>query len=413
MLLQNYGILKYFYLCHFLAEATIIFAEKKPMREQIRQQIETARQRLIKQRRLLRMKDFMKFRERVYDQAKRKFGEISEGIDRRLNIELEAILLYRRTLMLSTAALYIEDLDECGIYCRLQQNGYNASLVCYLLGISTFNPMKYPDLITEKYVLETYRALSVMSFKINKDNNSELERILEELDFKDLYSSTNSKPIRIESLNINTYRLKYTAADKSNSDFVFFFEYRHFLSQIRCLRREIGVYVFDNIPDNDPQTMILINSLDLYGTITYLDQITIEAIRRIQPKNISELAEALSFTKDIQFPLLEEYLLNKNSNNKIYSEDKVIDDILSHTKGVLLYSRQKEECMKRLNYLSNKSSNDYHKCNDFLSRQLLYANIEGKCDRFIKAHNMYRLAYAKVHFPEAFQKVIESNTNLK
>lgn len=150
------------------------------------------------------MKDFMKFRERVYDQAKRKFGEISEGIDRRLNIELEAILLYRRTLMLSTAALYIEALDECGIYCRLQQNGYNASLVCYLLGISTFNPMKYPDLITEKYVLETYRALSVMSFKINKDNNSELERILEELDFKDLYSSTNSKPIRIESLNINT-----------------------------------------------------------------------------------------------------------------------------------------------------------------------------------------------------------------
>ena len=134
MLLQNCGILKYFYLCHFLAEATIIFAEKKTMKEQIRQQIETARQRLIKQRRLSRMKDFKKFREHVYDLAKRRFGEISLEVDQRLNLEFEAIRVNRRTLMLNTVALILRELDVDGVFCeRAQQNGYNVSLVCYLL----------------------------------------------------------------------------------------------------------------------------------------------------------------------------------------------------------------------------------------------------------------------------------------
>ena len=37
------------------------------------------------------MKDFKKFRENVYDLAKRRFGEISLEVDLRLNLELESI----------------------------------------------------------------------------------------------------------------------------------------------------------------------------------------------------------------------------------------------------------------------------------------------------------------------------------
>ena len=107
------------------------------------------------------MKDFKKFREQVYDLAKRRFGEISEEIDQRLNLELEAIRINRRTLMLNTIALVLSELEKESIYCeRTQQTGYNVSLVCYLLGISLFNPMDYPELITERYVIRAMGSLS-------------------------------------------------------------------------------------------------------------------------------------------------------------------------------------------------------------------------------------------------------------
>ena len=83
------------------------------------------------------MKDFKKFREHVYDLAKRRFGEISLEVDQRLNLEFEAIRVNRRTLMLNTVSLILRELDADGVFCeRTQQNGYNVSLVCYLLGIS-------------------------------------------------------------------------------------------------------------------------------------------------------------------------------------------------------------------------------------------------------------------------------------
>ena len=31
---------------------------------------------------------------------------------------------------------------------------------------------------------------------------------------------------------------------------------------------------------------------------------------------------------------------------------------------------------------------------------------------YVKAYDLYRLAYVKVHYPEIFKKVIESNSNL-
>ena len=414
MLLQNCGILKIFYLCSFLAEAPIIFAEKKRMREQIRQQIETARQRLIKQRRLSRMKDFKKLREQVYDLAKRRFGEISEEVDQRLNLELEAIRINRRTLMLNTIALVLSELEKESIYCeRTQQTGYNVSLVCYLLGISLFNPMDYPELITERYVIRAMGSLSRMTFTVESNILEKLKGILDRHGLKDVCSTEHSYLKQIEGTCYDTYLVDYNLADAESSSFEIYIRYSEHKTLDRKILNQVGIAKYEGIPENDSLTWEMIHDLDLFGTSRHLTMTNYEAIRQIRPRSISELAEALSFEQDKQYSLLQEYLQNKHTDATTYTGDAVIDEILSHTYGVLLYSRQQEAYMKRLNELSCSEKQAYDRCNEYLNSQLSLSVISNKCDKYVKAANLYRLAYIKTHYPEAFQKVIESNTYLK
>ena len=414
MLLQNYGILKYFHLCRFIAEGPIIFAEKKTMRELIRQQIETARQRLIKQRRLSRMKDFKKFREKVYDLAKRRFGEISEEVDQRLNLELEAIRINRRTLMLNTIALVLSELETENIYCeRTQQTGYNVSLVCYLLGISLFNPMDYPELITERYVIRAMDSISGMTFTVDSNILEKLKNILDQHGLKDVCSTERSYLKQIKGKCYDIYLVDYNIADAESSSFEIYIRYSEHKTLDRKILNQVGMAKYEGIPENDAQTWEIIQNLDLFGTTRHLTMTNYEAIRQIRPRSISELAEALSFEQDKQYSLLQEYLQNKHSGDTTYTGDAVIDEILSHTHGVLLYSRQQRDYMKRLNELSCSDEQFYNCCNEYLNRQLSYSVINNKCDKFVKAANLYRLAYIKTHYPEDFQKVIEPNTYLK
>ena len=414
MLLQNYGILKYFHLCRFIAEGPIIFAEKKTMRELIRQQIETARQRLIKQRRLSRMKDFKKFREKVYDLAKRRFGEISEEVDQRLNLELEAIRINRRTLMLNTIALVLSELETENIYCeRTQQTGYNVSLVCYLLGISLFNPMDYPELITERYVIRAMDSISGMTFTVDSNILEKLKNILDQHGLKGVCSTERSYLKQIKGKCYDIYLVDYNIADAESSSFEIYIRYSEHKTLDRKILNQVGMAKYEGIPENDAQTWEIIQNLDLFGTTRHLTMTNYEAIRQIRPRSISELAEALSFEQDKQYSLLQEYLQNKHSGDTTYTGDAVIDEILSHTHGVLLYSRQQRDYMKRLNELSCSDEQFYNCCNEYLNRQLSYSVINNKCDKFVKAANLYRLAYIKTHYPEDFQKVIEPNTYLK
>ena len=414
MLLQNYGILKYFHLCRFIAEGPIIFAEKKTMRELIRQQIETARQRLIKQRRLSRMKDFKKFREKVYDLAKRRFGEISEEVDQRLNLELEAIRINRRTLMLNTIALVLSELETENIYCeRTQQTGYNVSLVCYLLGISLFNPMDYPELITERYVIRAMDSISGMTFTVDSNILEKLKNILDQHGLKDVCSTERSYLKQIKGKCYDIYLVDYNIADAESSSFEVYIRYSEHKTLDRKILNQVGMAKYEGIPENDSQTWEIIQNLDLFGTTRHLTMTNYEAIHQIRPRSISELAEALSFEQDKQYSLLQEYLQNKHTGATTYTGDAVIDEILSHTYGVLLYSRQQEAYMKRLNELSCSEKQAYDRCNEYLNSQLSLSVISNKCDKFVKAANLYRLAYIKTHYPEAFQKVIESNTYLK
>ena len=359
------------------------------------------------------MKDFKKFREQVYDLAKSRFGEISEEIDQRLNLELEAIRINRRTLMLNTIALVLSELEKESIYCeRTQQTGYNVSLVCYLLGISLFNPMDYPELITERYVIRAMGSLSRMTFTVESNILEKLKDILDRHGLKDVCSTEHSYLKQIEGTCYDTYLVDYNLADAESSSFEIYIRYSEHKTLDRKILNQVGIAKYEGIPENDSPTWEIIHNLDLFGTTRHLTMTNYEAIRKIRPRSISELSEALSFEKDKQYSLLQEYLQNKHSGGTTYTGDAVIDEILCHTHGVLLYSRQQEAYMKRLNELSCSENQAYDRCNEYLNSQLPHSVINNKCDKYVKAVNLYRLAYIKMHYPEAFNRVIESSTNL-
>jgi hypothetical protein len=82
--------------------------------------------------------------------ARIKFGEIPKDVEHRLIAETDAIKGYGRGEMLLTMWRLVDELRKHDINIRLTLGqGYNVSLVCYLLGISSFNPIDHPGIKTE------------------------------------------------------------------------------------------------------------------------------------------------------------------------------------------------------------------------------------------------------------------------
>lgn len=107
---------------------------------------------------------------------------------------------------------------------------------------------------------------------------------------------------------------------------------------------------------------------------------------------------------------MSRYIYNRAHCVSTYTGYPGIDAILKHTHGVLLFTRQKNDILKlKINVSESEKKNIiYEVCTLLLPFQL-----SNKCDKYVEAYNLYRLAYVKVHYPEAFMKIIESNTNLK
>ena len=114
------------------------------------------------------MKAFKELKNDVYEITQTKFGQLTDDVRLRLDLELNAIKQYGRTELLVALWRLFTDLSEKGIGVKLRPlDGYSVSLVSYLLGISSFNPMEHPNLITERYVLNTLREVARVDLRID------------------------------------------------------------------------------------------------------------------------------------------------------------------------------------------------------------------------------------------------------
>lgn len=334
------------------------------------------------------------FKDEIWRLARTKFGVISEKIEQRLIAETDCIEEYRRDEMLQTMWRLVDGLKKHDINISLTLGqGYNVSLVCYLLGISTFNPMDHPELITEAYVKSTFKSSSEITFRIDKDETEVIDNFL---------GTLKCEIERKDMLGNHSRRVKASR----DSDFTFEFKHVCNSGRIRIIGDLIGWDQFERFPTDDSETMKLIQEIDIYGTTTSsFAPITIEAIRHIRPSNVSELTDAMSFTFEKQYGHLQIYLENRESGNKVFTGHTEIDEILSDTYGIILYTRQMGEILKLpIRHASNDA--DGKETIRERYRSLAAFPIVNKCDTYVKAYNLYRLAYAKVHFPNEFKEAL-------
>ena len=345
------------------------------------------------------MKDF---KQEIWNLARIKFGDISEEVGQRLIAETDAIKEYGRGEMLHTMWRLVDELRKHDINIRLTLGqGYNVSLVCYLLGISSFNPIDHPRLKTESYVISTFRLSSEIVFKIDKGQSAIIDNLLNSLRYE---------VARLDAPG-GIYSRKIKACCEGNSDFALEFKYEPNVGRTRIFGELIGWDTFEKIPTDDVETMKLIHDIDIYGaTTSSLAPITIEAIRKIRPSNVEKLADALSFTSERKYSHLLKYLENINVGNSTFTGHPKIDEILNPTHGVLLNTSQLGHIFK-LPLRSGLEENAYNVIRGKL-RSLMASPILEVCDIYVKAYTLYRLAYVKVHYPEIFKTVIESNSNL-
>ena len=336
------------------------------------------------------------FKQDILNLARIKFGEIPKEVEHRLIAETDAIKEYGRGEMLHTMWRLVDELKKHDInICLTLGHGYNVSLVCYLLGISSFNPIGHSRLKTESYVISTFKLSSEIVFKIDKNQSAVIDGFLNSLRYEvarmDVSGDFHSRQIK--------------AGRQGNSDFAFEFKYEPNIGRLRIFGEQIGWDKFEKIPTDDVETMKLIHDIDIYGTTTSsLAPITIEAIRKIRPSNLEELADALSFTSERKYSHLLKYLENRDTGNRVFTGHPQIDEILSPTHGVLLYTSQLGQIFK-LPLRSELGENAY-KVIRGKYRSLMASPIVNRCDLYVKAYDLYRLAYAKVHFPNEFKEAL-------
>ena len=250
------------------------------------------------------MKDF---KQEIWKLARMKFGEITEDVEQRLIVEVDAIKGYGRGEMLHTMWRLVDELMKHDINIRLTLGqGYNVSLVCYLLGISSFNPIDHPGIKTESYAIGAFKISSEIVFKIDKDQSAVIDGFFNSLRYE----------VARQDAPGGIYSRKIKACCEGNSDFALEFKYEPNIGWTRIFGELIGWDKFEKIPTDDVETMKLIHDIDIYGaTTSSLAPITIEAIREIRPSTVEELADALSFTSERKYGHLLKYLETRDTGN--------------------------------------------------------------------------------------------------
>lgn len=349
---------------------------------------------------LKEMETFNQLKNNVYEIAQAKLGQLTDDIKQRLDLELGGIEKYGRSELICTLWWLFNELSAKDICVKLRpNNGYSVSLVSYLLGISLLNPMEHPKLITERYVMNTLREVSRVNLRIDVNKPEVIEKFIADWG----YEYNKDSILRIHTLNLK-------AQNGECADFALTYEYRPNICRLQRAYHVITPDQFIKIPDNDIETLESINDLSLHGITTKCyPPITLEALRLIRPMSLSELTEALAFRSEKQYDDLMEYISNRLHESFTPTGSPEVDEILSHTHGVVLFSRQKTECLKWMNRSYWTDEDEWQSYKERVKQLLQTGEVENKCDVYLEAYNLYKLAFIRMHYPvQFFSKILNT-----
>lgn len=318
---------------------------------------------------------------------------LNEEQNRRLHDELQAIKNYRRAEMLNAVTDVVRDSRDSQAYPMLRATeGYCVSFVCWILGVSDFNPFDHPWLTSERFALNTFKDCDdfTMFYDIETDWRSVMTR---------LYGS--KAKVQFNQCQIDTE----DSEDGQGFEIRVYTHRKSYLYQIEHMIRDNVDPGFNSIdvPLDDEDTFRLLHSYDWFGINgdSGIHQKFIEAMRCIHPTTFSEFVHTWAIRRTGILDI-DMYVQNRDNGCTEYTGIPEVDKVLRQSNGILLYTRQKEaieDIMKDL------STEDMWKV-----KHLLEGNkAQPKCSVYTEAVDIYRRAYMKAHYSDIFRRVLAAN----
>lgn len=188
-----------------------------------------------------------------------------------------------------------------------------------------------------------------------------------------------------------------------------------------------------SIPMNDSKTYAVFSNADTLGVFQFESEGIKSLLRRMQPKNILEIADAMALYRPGPMDNIRTYLQNKQDISRIQYVSSTVAPILKQTYGVMIYQEQimmiaqvvasfslgKADILRKA--ISKKKVNEMENLKkDFIDGALkngyteekaniLFQEIEkfagygfNKSHAVAYAHIAYQMAYLKANYPYAF-----------
>ena len=169
---------------------------------------------------------------------------------------------------------------------------------------------------------------------------------------------------------------------------------------------------FENLPLDDKETFEIFQKADTDGIFMMESEWDKYDLLQVKPKNLDELAATLALSHD---SVINTYLYTYIKIEKIkpltyprFVEMPRIKEILSDTRGMLLWKEQKEEILEYIDSLSEEEKENYRIAIRIILREIeLRSRSKTLSNRkFFRKRALfcYKLAYIKSRMPKEFDE---------
>lgn len=166
----------------------------------------------------------------------------------------------------------------------------------------------------------------------------------------------------------------------------------------------------ENLPLDDKETYEIFQRADTDGIFMMESEWDKYDLAQVKPKNFDELVAILAMSHN---PIINPYLYTYIKIEKIkpftyprFLENPKINEILSDTRGMLLWKEQKEEILEYIDSLPEEEKETYKMAIKIILHEIELRSNTLSSRKFFRKRALlcYRLAYIKAHMPKDFSE---------
>jgi DNA polymerase-3 subunit alpha len=166
----------------------------------------------------------------------------------------------------------------------------------------------------------------------------------------------------------------------------------------------------ENLPLDDKETYEIFQRADTDGIFMMESEWDKYDLAQVKPKNFDELVAILAMSHN---PIINPYLYTYIKIEKIkpftyprFLENPKINEILSDTRGMLLWKEQKEEILECIDSLSVEEKETYRMAIKIILHEIELRSNTLSSRKFFRKRALlcYKLAYIKAHMSKDFDE---------